>query len=51
MVWYEDVRSVQARLDLVREYNLAGVSWWTVNQLFRAGLRLQEDNFTAIKIL
>lgn len=50
-VWYEDVRSVQARLDLVREYGLAGVSWWTVNQLFRAGLRLQEDNFSAMKIL
>ncbi len=50
-VWYEDVRSVQARLDLVKEYNLAGVSWWTVNQLFRAGLRLQEDNFSAVKTL
>ena len=50
-VWYEDVRSVQARLDLVKEYNLAGVSWWTVNQLFRAGLRLLEDNFSAVKIL
>ena len=50
-VWYEDVRSVQARLDLVREYGLAGVSWWTVNSLFRAGLRLQADNFNAMKIL
>ena len=50
-VWYEDVRSVQARLDLVREYGLAGVSWWTVNQLFRAGLRLQADNFSVMKIL
>ena len=50
-VWFEDVRSVQARLDLVREYGLAGVSWWTVNQLFRAGLRLQADNFSAMKIL
>ena len=50
-VWYEDVRSVQARLDLVREYGLAGVSWWTVNSLFRAGLRLQADNFSAMKIL
>lgn len=51
VVWFEDVRSVQARLDLVREYDLAGVSWWTVNPLFRAGLRLQEDTFSSMKIL
>ena len=50
-VWFEDVRSVKARLDLVREYNLAGISWWTVNQLFRPALRLQEDHFSAQKIL
>lgn len=50
-VWFEDVRSVRARLDLVREYGLAGISWWTVNQLFRAGLRAQEDRFSAMRIL
>ncbi len=30
-VWFEDARSVRARLALVREYGLAGISIWTVN--------------------
>ncbi len=50
-VWFEDLRSLRARLDLVREYGLAGVSWWTVNPLFRAGLRLQTARCDTVKIL
>ncbi len=50
-VWFEDLRSLRAKLALVREYGLAGVSWWTVNPLFRAGLRLQADGFDTLKIL
>lgn len=50
-LWFEDVRSVRARLALVRDYGLAGVSWWTVNRLFRPALRLQESMYTAMKIL
>ena len=50
-VWFEDVRSVRARLALVREYGLAGVSWWTVNRLFRPALRLQEALFDTMKLL
>ena len=34
-VWFEDVRSLRAKLDLVEEFNLAGVSFWNLNQLFR----------------
>ena len=30
-VWFEDARSVRARLGLVREYGLAGISIWTIN--------------------
>lgn len=50
-VWFEDARSVKARLELVREYNLAGLSWRTVNRLFRPALLLQESLFDVIKIL
>lgn len=35
-VWFDDARSIQARLGLIDEYNLAGVSYWTVDDLFRA---------------
>jgi spore germination protein len=34
IVYFEDARSVQARLRLVDEYNLGGVSYWTINRFF-----------------
>ncbi|MBO5364062.1 MAG: sporulation protein [Clostridia bacterium] len=27
-VWFEDARSIQAKLDLAREYNLLGIGYW-----------------------
>ena len=33
-VWFDDARSTQARLNLVSQYNLGGVSYWTVNRYF-----------------
>jgi len=39
-VWFEDLRSWQAKIDLVREYGLAGVGVWQLNQLWRAGLEI-----------
>lgn len=39
-VWFEDLRSWQAKLDLVKEYGLAGIGIWQLNQLWRAGLYL-----------
>lgn len=30
-VWFDDARSIQARLRLVDEYGLGGVSYWTIN--------------------
>jgi len=45
VVWFEDVRSWQYRLDLVKEYGLAGVGIWTVMNLNRPGLALIGENF------
>lgn len=39
-VWFEDARSVRARLRLVNEYGLAGISIWTINRLNRGMLAL-----------
>ena len=50
-VWFEDVRSVKARLQLVREYNLAGISYWTITQLFRPGLLTLQSEFSVEKIV
>lgn len=33
-VWFEDARSIEAKLRLVDKYNLGGVSYWTVNSFF-----------------
>ena len=30
-VWFDDARSIQARLRLVDIYGLGGVSYWTIN--------------------
>ncbi len=33
-VWFEDARSIKAKLELVAKYNLAGPSYWTINRFF-----------------
>ena len=33
-VWFEDARSVQAKLKLAEKHNLAGFSYWTVNRFW-----------------
>lgn len=34
VVWFEDARSIEAKLNLVNEYNLGGVSYWTIGTYF-----------------
>ena len=34
VVWFEDARSIDAKLRLIDEYNLGGVSYWTINRFF-----------------
>ena len=50
-VWFEDARSVKARLKLVSDYNLAGISYWTVNPLFRGGLEMLNQTYGTEKIV
>lgn len=50
-VWFEDPRSVRARLALVSEYGLAGISWWTLNRLYRPGFLTLESMFGVEKII
>lgn len=35
IVYFDDVRSIAARLELVNRYNLAGVSYWNINTFFK----------------
>lgn len=44
-VWFEDVRSMQAKFNLVEEYNLRGMGYWQIMRLFRANWLLLADRF------
>ena len=44
-VWFEDVRSLQAKYDLIKEYDLRGFGVWQIMRLFRASWILMADNF------
>ena len=35
-VWFDDARSIRARLRLIYDYRLGGLSYWTIDNLFRA---------------
>lgn len=51
IVWFEDARSWQARLALVEEYNLAGISIWTIDKFYRAGYEVFSSRYNAEKIV
>ena len=47
-VWFEDVRSLSAKVGLVKEYQLRGMSYWQIMQFFRANWLLLNHNFTIL---
>ncbi|WP_043933801.1 LysM peptidoglycan-binding domain-containing protein [Bacillus sp. EB01] len=49
VVWFEDARSAQAKFDLVKEYNLRGISYWVLGYPYPQNWLLLEDNFTIRK--
>ena len=44
-VWFQDARSSNAKFDLVKKYNLAGVSYWTIMKKFHQEWQLLNANF------
>jgi spore germination protein len=50
-VWFDDARSVQARLRLVDEYNLGGVSYWTINRFFPQNWLVLDSMYDVRKVL
>ena len=44
-VWFEDVRSMKAKFNLVEEYGLRGMGYWQIMRLFRANWLLLADRF------
>ena len=50
-VWFDDARSIAARLELVDEYDLAGVSYWTTNNFFAPNWIVLNSMYTVKKVL
>lgn len=49
VVWFEDARSIAAKLDLVTKYNLGGVSFWTVMNYFPQAFAVLNSKFQVEK--
>lgn len=48
-VWFEDVRSLLAKFELIKEYGLRGCGYWQIMQWFRANWLLLKDQFYIFK--
>lgn len=44
-VWFEDVRSMLAKFNLIKEFNLRGCGYWQLMKLFRANWLLLNHEF------
>lgn len=44
-VWFEDVRSLQRKFDLIKEFELRGCGYWQIMQWFRANWLLLYQQF------
>ena len=49
VVWFDDPRSITAKLGLINEYGLAGASWWTVNRCYVPNGLITQDLFDIVK--
>lgn len=44
-VWFEDVRSMEKKFELIKEYDLGGCGYWQIMRLWRANWKLLYKNF------
>lgn len=49
-VWFEDARSLRAKLELVSEYGLAGVSYWNIMDYFADGAAVLQEMYQIAKV-
>lgn len=50
VVWFENAVSIQAKLDLIREFGLRGAGYWNLMRSFTQNWRLLESQFSVRKI-
>lgn len=50
VVWFDDPRSIQTKLGLINEFNLAGVSYWTVNRCYVPNWLILQGMYEIMKL-
>jgi spore germination protein len=50
IVWFEDARSLRAKLHLVDEFGLAGIGIWTIMDPWPSGQEVLREMFTVAKV-
>ena len=50
VVWFDDAKSIDAKLRLVDEFDLAGASYWTINRCFIPNWEIVQNLFEIIKL-
>lgn len=50
-VWFDDARSIEARLKLVEDYDLGGVSYWTTNNYFAPNWLVLDSMYSVKKVM
>lgn len=51
IVWFENASSTKARLELVAQYGLGGVSYWTLNSFFPQNWAVLESMYSVEKVI
>ncbi len=49
VVWFDDPRSISAKLALVDEFDLAGASWWTINRCYTPAWLIAQNYFEIVR--
>lgn len=50
IVWFDDARSINARLRFINQYNLGGASYWTINRFFRPNWTVLDSLYDVRKL-
>ncbi|MPN16940.1 Spore germination protein YaaH [bioreactor metagenome] len=51
VVWFDDARSIEARLKLINQYDLGGASYWTINSFFPQNWLVLSSLYNVRKVL
>ena len=50
VIWFDDPRSIQAKLGLADELDLGGVSYWTVNRCYVPNWLILQEMYDVVKL-